>query len=135
MTLIRFYFFLIGITCLQLGIIALIPNLVPLADTQKAILFLAIVTACIYPIAKIGKGATDPQYFLVTTYIAIGIRFVLSLFFILYYKLTRSVYENGFIISFFLSYVFYTIFEITSLTTKLRPNLKEKQSSNESTNI
>jgi hypothetical protein len=134
MTLIRFYIFLIAITLLQIGVALAIPQLIPVNDVIKAVVFFAILTAAIYPIANIGAGNKDGYTFITTAYLAIGIRFVLSMCYVVYYKLTRSTYELGFIFSFFISYIFYTLFEITSLTAKLRPNLKEKRSSNESTN-
>lgn len=134
MTFIRFYLFLLAITLIQIGIVTAIPNLVPVTDVVKAIAFFAILTGAIYPIANIGAGNKDRYTFITTAYISIGLRFILSMCYIVYYKLTRTQYELGFIFSFFASYIFYTVFEITSLTAKLRPNLKEKPSSNESNN-
>jgi hypothetical protein len=134
MTFIRFYLFLIAITLLQVGVVLAIPHLVPTDDVLKAVFFMAILTAVIYPIAHIGAGNKDAHTFIITAYLTIGIRFILSMCYILYYKYSRTNYELGFIFSFFITYIFYTVFEITSLTAKLRPDLKEKQSSNESTN-
>ena len=134
MTFLRFYFYLIAITLIQVGIALAIPQLIPVQDVIKAIVFFAILTAAIFPIANIGAGSKDGYTFITTAYIAIGIRFILSMCYVVYYKLTRTTYENGFIFSFFISYIFYTVFEITSLTAKLRPNLKGKTSSDESVN-
>lgn len=134
MTFIRFYFYLIAITLIQVGIVLAIPQLIPVQDVIKAIVFFAILTAAIFPIANIGAGSKDGYTFITTAYIAIGIRFILSMCYVVYYKLTRTTYETGFIFSFFISYIFYTVFEITSLTAKLRPNLKGKTSSDESVN-
>ncbi|MBP9186690.1 MAG: hypothetical protein KBG11_06320 [Bacteroidia bacterium] len=128
MTLIRFYIYLVLLTLLQIGVVLFIPNLTPTKDTIEAILFFAILTGIVYRIANWGTAHKSPQHFLTATYISIGLRFVLSLFYVLYYKLTRTEYELGFIFSFFFSYVFYTIFEITSLTTKLRPDYTGKKS-------
>jgi hypothetical protein len=135
MTLIRFTFLLLAVTLFQVGIVLAIPNIVPVNDTIKAIVFFATITAAIYPIARFGRNHSDPSMFINTAYISIGLRFVMSLCYVVYYKYTHMGYSKAFIISFFISYVFYTIFEITSLTAKLRPNSKEKNSSNESTNI
>lgn len=134
MTFIRFYIFLVAITLLQVGVVLAIPHLVPTNDVLKAIFFMAILTAVIYPIAHLGAGNKDAHTFIITAYLTIGIRFILSMCYVVYYKYTRTNYELGFIFSFFITYIFYTVFEITSLTAKLRPDLKEKQSSNESTN-
>jgi hypothetical protein len=130
----RFYLFLVAITLVQVGVAMAIPQLIPVNDVVKAIIFMAVLTAAIYPIARIGKNQKAPHTFIITAYIAIGLRFILSMCYIVYYKLTRSTYDTGFIFSFFISYIFYTVFEITSLTAKLRPNLKGKPSSNESDN-
>jgi hypothetical protein len=134
MTFIRFYIFLVAITLLQVGVVLAIPHLVPVNDVLKVIGFMAILTAVTYPIANIGAGNKDAYTFIITAYLTIGIRFILSMCYVVYYKYTRTNYELGFIFSFFIAYIFYTVFEITSLTAKLRPDLKEKQSSNESTN-
>lgn len=134
MTFIRFYLYLVAITLIQVGIAMAIPQLIPVNDVIKAIVFFAILTAAIFPIAHMGAGNKDAYTFITTAYIAIGLRFILSMCYVVYYKLTRTTYENGFIFSFFISYIFYTVFEITSLTAKLRPNLKGKTSSDESVN-
>jgi hypothetical protein len=125
---------LIAITIVQIGIVLFIPHLVPVDDVLKAIAFFAILTAAIYPIAKIGRTQNDGYAFITTAYITIGMRFVLSMCYIIFYKLTHDKYDIGFIFAFFISYIFYTVFEITSLTGKLRPDLKAKPSSNESDN-
>jgi hypothetical protein len=126
MTFIRFYIFLIAITLLQIGFVLCIPHLVPTKDIINAIVFMAILTALIYPIAYIGAGKKDRFTFIISAYLTIGIRFILSICYIIYYKYTRTNYELGFIFSFFITYIFYTVFEITSLTAKLRLDLKEK---------
>lgn len=131
MTFIRFFFYLIALTLVQVGIVLAIPELVPVNDVIRVIVFFAVLTAAIYPIANMGAGSKDGYTFITTAYIAIGLRFILSMCYVVYYKMTRTTYENGFIFSFFISYIFYTVFEITSLTAKLRPDLKAKQSSNE----
>jgi hypothetical protein len=130
----RFYLFLIGLTLLQAGIVMQLPRLLPVKDTLISILFFAILTAAIYPIASIGRKSTDGYTFVISAYLSIGLRFILSLCFVIYYKLTRTTYELGFILAFFASYILYTIFEIYWLTAKLRPIFKEKASTNESNN-
>jgi hypothetical protein len=134
MTFIRFYIFLIAITLIQIGVALCIPHLVPTKDVINAIFFMTILTALIYPIAYMGAGKKDGYAFIISAYLTIGIRFIFSIFYILYYRYTRTNYELGFIFSFFITYIFYTVFEITSLTAKLRLDLKEKHSSNESNN-
>ncbi len=132
--LIRFYSFLIGLTLLQVGIVLQFPDVFVVNDTVISIIFMGILTAAIYPIAMIGRKSDDGYTFIISAYISIGLRFILSLCFIVYYKLTRSHYELSFIFAFFGSYILYTIFEIYWLTAKLRPILKEKTSTNESNN-
>ncbi len=95
---------------------------------------MGILTAAVYPIAMIGRKSSDGYTFVTAAYIAIGLRFILSLCFIVYYKITRTHYELSFIFAFFGSYILYTVFEIYWLTAKLRPILKEKASTNESNN-
>lgn len=131
---ILFYFYLVAITFLQIGITMQLPDLLPVNDTVISIIFMGIVTAAIYPIASIGRKSNDGHTFVMSAYITIGLRFLLSLCFILYYKITRTSYEMGFILAFFISYILFTIFEIYWLTAKLRPNLNEKGSINEPNN-
>lgn len=95
---------------------------------------MGILTAAIYPIASIGRKSSDGYTFITTAYISIGLRFIMSLCYIVYYKLTRTQYELSFIFAFFASYILYTVFEIYWLTAKLRPILKEKAGTNESNN-
>ena len=132
--LFRFYAFLIGLTLLQVGLVLAFPFLFIVKDTVISIMFMAILTAAIFPIAALGRKSNDGYTFIISAYISIGLRFVLSLCFIVYYKMTRTHYELSFIFTFFTSYILYTIFEIYWLTTKLRPILKEKASTNESIN-
>jgi hypothetical protein len=132
--LIRFYSFLLALTFFQISVILALPSLFVVKDTVISIIFMGILTAAIYPIASIGRKSADGYTFITTAYIAIGLRFILSLCFIVYYKLTRSHYELSFIFAFFASYILYTVFEIYWLTAKLRPILKEKDSTNESNN-
>ncbi len=131
---ITFYVYLIGITLLQVGGVLQIPHLLPVKDTVTTIIFFCILTAVIYPIASIGRKSKDGYTFVIAAYISIGLRFILSLCFIVYYKLTRTSYETGFILAFFGSYILYTIFEIYWLTAKLRPISTEKANTNEPNN-
>ncbi len=79
MTLIRFTFLLLAVTLFQIGIVLAIPNLVPVNDTIKAIVFFATITAAISPIARFGRNHSDPSMFINTAYISIGLRFIMSL--------------------------------------------------------
>lgn len=131
---IKFYSYLIALTLFQIGLVLAFPNIFVVKDTVISIIFMGILTAAIYPIAIIGRKSSDGYTFITTAYISIGLRFILSLCFIVYYKLTRTHYELSFIFAFFASYILYTVFEIYWLTAKLRPILKEKASTNESNN-
>jgi hypothetical protein len=130
----KFYLYLVGITLLQIGIVLQLASLLPVTDTLISIIFMGVLTAAIYPIAMNGRKSNDGFTFVISAYASIGIRFILSLCFVVYYKITRSHYEMGFILAFFASYILYTLFEIYWLTTKLRPNLNEKASTNDSNN-
>jgi hypothetical protein len=131
---IKFYSYLIALTLFQIGLVLAFPDIFVVKDTVISIIFMGILTAAIYPIAMIGRKSDDGYTFITTAYISIGLRFILSLCFIVYYKLTRTHYELSFIFAFFASYILYTVFEIYWLTAKLRPILKEKASTNESNN-
>lgn len=134
MILFRFYALLFGLTLLQIGIITAFPETFVVKDTVISIIFMGILTGAIFPIAMVGRKSDDGYTFIIAAYISIGIRFLLSLCFIVYYKITRTHYDLSFIFAFFASYILYTIFEIYWLTAKLRPILKEKASTNESNN-
>jgi hypothetical protein len=129
--LIRFYLYLLGITLLLLAIVDLMPKDYPRYDIKLSVIFLALITAAIFPIAVVGRKNKDGHVFITTAYLSIGLRFLLSLVFVLYYKLTRSTYELSFIFSFFTSYILYTLFEIYWLTAKLRTDLKDKTTPND----
>jgi hypothetical protein len=129
-----FYLYLIGLMLVQVGIVMQMPHLLPVNDTVTTIIFFAILTAAIYPIARIGRKSNDGYTFVIAAYISIGLRFILSLCFVVYYKLTRTSYETGFILAFFASYILYTLFEIYWLTAKLRPISTEKANTNEPNN-
>jgi len=111
---------------MQIGIVMQLNNILPFKDTVTSIIFMAILTAAIYPIALFGRKSNDGYTFIISAYLSVGLRFILSLCFIVYYKITRSHYELSFILAFFTSYILYTIFEIYWLTTKLRPIKEEK---------
>lgn len=134
MIYIRFYLFLLAITLFQIGIVWSLPHLLPVDDVTKAIVFLAILTAAIYPIALMGTGQKDGNLFIASAYLSIGLRFILSLCYIIFYRYTRTEYHKSFILAFFIAYIFYTVFEITSLTAKLRPDIKKKTSRDDVTN-
>src|SRR6187402_1957028 len=102
---IKFYSYLLGLTFLQIGLVLGFPNIFVVKDTVISIIFMGILTAAIYPIAMIGRKSSDGYTFITTAYIAIGLRFILSLCFIVYYKLTRTHYELSFIFAFFASYI------------------------------
>lgn len=134
MIYIRFYFYLLALTLFQIAIVWALPEVMPTKDVVNAILFLAILTGAIYPIARMGAGQKDGYLFITSAYLTIGLRFILSLCYIIFYRYTRVEYHKSFILAFFISYIFYTVFEITSLTAKLRPDIKKKPSRNDVTN-
>jgi hypothetical protein len=131
---IAFYCYLAAIALLQIIIVMQMPQLLLVTDTVTTIIFFAILTAVIYPIASMGRKSADGYTFVIAAYISIGLRFILSLCYVVYYKLTRTHYETSFILAFFASYILYTLFEIYWLTAKLRPISTEKPNTNESTN-
>jgi hypothetical protein len=131
---VSFYIYVLAIALLQIGIVMQMPHLLPVNDTVTTIIFFAILTAAIYPIASIGRKSNDGYTFIIAAYISIGLRFILSLCYVVYYKLTRTSYDTGFILALFTSYILFTIFEIYWLTAKLRPISTEKPNHNESIN-
>lgn len=132
--LIQFYAILFGLTLILVGIVKTFPENFPTQDMISVLIFFMILTALIYPIAAIGRKSNDGYTFITAAYISIGLRFILSLCFVVYYKYTRSSYEVSFIIFFFIAYILYTLFEIYWLTAKLRPDLKDKTTSNDAIN-
>lgn len=134
MIFIRFYLYLVALTLIQIGIVLGFPHVFYTNECIKAILFLGLITGLSYPIANIGVGSKDGFTFISSAYLSIGIRLVLSMVYIVYYKLAKHPFNLSFIFTFFATYIFYTIFEIIYLTAKLRPNSKEKTSSNDSDN-
>ncbi|MBW7845349.1 MAG: hypothetical protein H3C45_06840 [Bacteroidia bacterium] len=134
MSFIRFFLYLVLITVIQIGCVFLLQDYLIVKDVLKVILFFAILTFAIYPISLIGKNHKDPSMFVNIAYITIGFRFIMSMVYILYYKYTHDFYPKSFIFSFFISYVFYTIFEITAVTVKLRPNLNNGKGGNDPAN-
>ena len=134
MSFIRFFLYLVLITVIQIGCVFLLQDYLIVKDVLKVILFFAILTFAIYPISLIGKNHKYPSMFVNISYITIGFRFIMSMVYILYYKYTHDFYPKSFIFSFFISYVFYTIFEITAVTVKLRPNLNNGKGGNDPAN-
>jgi hypothetical protein len=132
--LVKFYSILMGLTLFLIGTVKLLPENFPTKDMMSVLIFFAILTALIYPIAAIGRKSNEPYTFIAAAYISIGLRFVLSLCFVIYYKYTRSSYEISFILFFFIAYILYTLFEIYWLTAKLRPDLTDKTTNNDAIN-
>jgi uncharacterized membrane protein len=132
--LVQFYIILFGLTILMAGSVNMLPQNFPTKDMISVLVFFMILTALIYPIAAFGRKSNDGYTFIAAAYISIGLRFILSLCFVVYYKYTRSTYEVSFILFFFIAYILYTLFEIYWLTAKLRPDLKDKTTSNDAIN-
>ena len=87
--------------------------------TIGALVFFTALTMLTY---NIGTNALDKaqKTFTAAIYGSIGLRFIFSLFFIVIYLIINEVKDRVFIAEFLLLYLFYTMFEIYYLVTKLR---------------
>jgi hypothetical protein len=88
-------------------------------DAIICLTFYCIVTCLVFYISYLGlkKG---PQNFVMYSYAALAIRFISSLFYVLYYAQTHKTYQLSFIFYFMLLFILFIVFEIYILTTKLR---------------
>jgi hypothetical protein len=88
-------------------------------DAMICLTFYCIVTCLVFYISYLGlkKG---PQNFVMHSYAALAIRFISSLFYVLYYAQTHKTYQLSFIFYFMLLFILFIVFEIYILTTKLR---------------
>jgi hypothetical protein len=88
-------------------------------DAIICLTFYCIVTCLVFYISYLGlkKG---PQNFVMYSYAALAIRFISSLFHVLYYAQTHKTYQLSFIFYFMLLFILFIVFEIYILTTKLR---------------
>lgn len=88
-------------------------------DAIICLTFYCIVTCLVFYISYLGlkKG---PQNFVMHSYAALAIRFISSLFYVLYYAQTHKTYQLSFIFYFMLLFILFIVFEIYILTTKLR---------------
>ena len=88
-------------------------------DAIICLTFYCIVTCLVFYISYLGlkKG---PQNFVMYSYAALAIRFISSLFNVLYYAQTHKTYQLSFIFYFMLLFILFIVFEIYILTTKLR---------------
>lgn len=88
-------------------------------DAIICLTFYCIVTCLVFYISYLGlkKG---PQNFVLHSYAALAIRFISSLFYVLYYAQTHKTYQLTFIFYFMLLFILFIVFEIYILTTKLR---------------
>lgn len=88
-------------------------------DAIICLTFYCIVTCLVFYISYLGlkKG---PQNFVMYSYAALAIRFISSLFYVLYYAQTHKTYQLSFIFYFMLLFILFIMFEIYILTTKLR---------------
>lgn len=88
-------------------------------DAMICLTFYCIVTCLVFYISYLGlkKG---PQNFVMHSYAALAVRFISSLFYVLYYAQTHKTYQLSFIFYFMLLFILFIVFEIYILTTKLR---------------
>lgn len=88
-------------------------------DAIICLTFYCIVTCLVFYISYLGlkKG---PQNFVMHSYAALAVRFISSLFYVLYYAQTHKTYQLSFIFYFMLLFILFIVFEIYILTTKLR---------------
>lgn len=88
-------------------------------DAIICLTFYCIVTCLVFYISYLGlkKG---PQNFVMYSYTALAVRFISSLFYVLYYAQTHKTYQLSFIFYFMLLFILFIVFEIYILTTKLR---------------
>lgn len=88
-------------------------------DAIICLTFYCIVTCLVFYISYLGlkKG---PQNFVMHSYAALAVRFISSLFYVLYYSQTHKTYQLSFIFYFMLLFILFIVFEIYILTTKLR---------------
>jgi hypothetical protein len=88
-------------------------------DAMICLTFYCIVTCLVFYISYLGlkKG---PQNFVMHSYAALAVRFISSLFYVLYYAQTHKSYQLSFIFYFMLLFILFIVFEIYILTTKLR---------------
>jgi hypothetical protein len=88
-------------------------------DAIICLTFYCIVTCLVFYISYLGlkKG---PQNFVMYSYAALAVRFISSLFYVLYYAQTHKTYQLSFIFYFMLLFILFIVFEIYILTTKLR---------------
>jgi hypothetical protein len=88
-------------------------------DANICLAFYFLVTCLVFYISYLGlkKG---PRSFVMHTYAALAVRFISSLFYVLYYSQTHKTYQLSFIFYFMLLFILFIVFEIYVLTTKLR---------------
>lgn len=88
-------------------------------DAIICLTFYFLVTCLVFYISYLGlkKGA---QSFVMHTYAALAVRFISSLFYVLYYAQTHKTAQLSFIFYFMLLFILFIVFEIYILTTKLR---------------
>ncbi len=104
-----------------------------LNDAYISVCFYCIITCLVFFIHYIGKKQGSEQ-FVLFNYIALGIRFISSLVYVLYYALTHKTYQFAFIIYFMLLFILYIVFEIYILTAKLRTDSGRNKATDEAVN-
>lgn len=118
--------FLIDLLILSLILLAIVSAvniwLVDSIHSEWTIAALAFFTGLTMLTYYIGNNALDKaqKTFTAAIYGSIGLRFIFSLFFIVIYLIINEVKDRVFIAEFLLLYLFYTMFEIYYLVTKLR---------------
>jgi hypothetical protein len=94
-------------------------------DVVKTICFFCILTCLVFYISYLGLKR-GPQQFVFYSYLALAIRFLSGLIYVLFYALTHKKYQITFIFYFMLLFILFIVFEIYNLTTKLRSDSERK---------
>ncbi|MES2656093.1 MAG: hypothetical protein V4620_10920 [Bacteroidota bacterium] len=102
-------------------------------DALICVSFYCLVTCLVFFISYLGKTQGNQQ-FVLFSYAALGLRFVSSLFYVLYYALTHKTYQLAFIFYFMLLFILFIVFEIYILTTKLRSDSGRNEATDEQSN-
>ncbi len=102
-------------------------------DANICVSFYCIVTCLVFFIHYLGKKQGNEQ-FVLFSYVALGIRFISSLIYVLYYALSHKTYQFAFIIYFMLLFILYIVFEIYILTAKLRTDSGRNKATDEAAN-
>ena len=123
--LLRLVLLTAGLAILLFTIAQLAPHIVnTLAGWSLLFLFLLTLGTSSLTFWGVNK---DPKYFNVLFFVGMIIRFFASIIYIVVVVLNKPEKPLVFVGVFFVLYLCYQIFEITSLITNLRPHLEDRQ--------